>query len=178
MARAAAKAPPRLDPEALYQHAVRALARRGRSEAEMRRLLARRAENAAAVAAVLARLRDHSYLDDARLAEHGARFERDAACHGRLRALQQLRARGLAPALAAAAVGRAYAETDEAALLAAFCRKKRLAAPRDARQAASALNKLRRAGFSAAACQGALRAWRLDPAWGDMLEAAELEEEA
>ncbi|MGH9415509.1 MAG: regulatory protein RecX [Terriglobales bacterium] len=173
MARAAA----RLDPEALYEYAVRALARRGRSEAELRRLLARRADSLAAITAVVARLRAHGYLDDARLAEHSARFERDRACHGRLRALQQLRARGLAPALAAAAVGRAYAEADEDVLLAAFCRKKRLAAPQSPRQAASALNKLRRAGFSVAACQRALRAWRLDPAWGDMLESSEVEEE-
>ena|SRR6185312_7298085 len=168
--------PVQLDGEGLYETAVKSLARRGRSEAELRRLLGARALVAADIDATLARLRDHGYVDDARLAGNLANHQREVERHGRTRALRELRARGIAPALADAAVRRDFAGSDEDALLRAFARKKRLRRPEDMRQAASLYRKLLLAGFSSAACQRCLRAWKLNPDWLDALESVELPE--
>lgn len=55
---------------AAYAYALRALARRDCSEAELRRKLAARDITDAAAAAVIDRLKEAGYLDDRRYAEH------------------------------------------------------------------------------------------------------------
>ncbi|MGH9487215.1 MAG: regulatory protein RecX [Terriglobales bacterium] len=170
-----ARPPQKLDGDDLYRKAVSLLARSGRSEAELRRALARRATAPAELDAALARLRDHGYLDDARLAASFTLFQKDVARHGRLRTLRDLRARGVSTAIAEAAVRHTYAGSSEDALLRAHLHAKRLRPPQDLRQAASLCRKLLRAGFSSAACQRALRAWKLDPDWIDALAAPEEE---
>jgi regulatory protein len=167
-----------LDAEGLYALAVRALARRGHSEAELRRKLAARAAAAGAIEAAMARLRDHGYLDDARLAESYARFQKEVRHHGRLRVTRELRARGVAAATAEAAVRRQFpaaGAAGEDALVRAYVRSKRLQRPEDARAAARLYRKLLTAGFSPAACGRCLRAWRVDAA---MIEALESMQEA
>ena len=161
---------PPLDADALYEKAVRSLAQRGRSESELRRRLGPRATTTAALDAALERLRDHGYLDDARLAHSAAAYQKEGLRHGRSRALRELQERGLAPALAVAAVEAAYVGENEDALLRAYAKKKRLRRPEELRQVASLYRKLRLAGFSSAACQRCLRAWRIEPAWLERLE--------
>ncbi|MGH9466618.1 MAG: regulatory protein RecX [Terriglobales bacterium] len=165
-----------LDGEQLYQKAVRLLGARGRSEAELRRNLGRRAQGPEALEAALARLREHGYVDDARLAAGFALYQKDVARHGRARTLRDLRARGIAAEVAEAAVRTGYAGTSEDALLRAHLKAKRVHPPADLRQAASLCRKLLRAGFSPAACQRALRTWKLDPEWLEEL-ANEAEEQ-
>ncbi len=170
--------PAQLDAGGLYEKAVRALARRGRSEVELRRLLKPRAARADDVEAVLSRLREHGYLDDARLAQTVAGYQKEVLYHGRARAARDLRARGLAPEVADQAVAAAYAEDGggaggEDALLRAYVRKKRLRRPEDLRQAASLYRKLRTAGFSGGAAQRGLRAWKLNPEWLELIESSE-----
>lgn len=162
-----------LDEEALYQKAVQALARRDRSERELRQMLRPRSAEPGAVEAVVARLREHGYLNDARMAAHRAAYEAEVNRHGPERALRELRARGVAAPLAAEAVAQNYRGRSETTLLRAYLRKKRLAAPREPRRAAQIFRRLRLAGFSAAACSAALRAWRLDPEWIEAIETAE-----
>ncbi len=162
-----------LDAEGLYAAAVRALAQRGHTEAELRRKLAGRAAAAGALEAALARLRDHGYLDDAGVAESYTRFQKEVRHHGRMRVLRELRARGVAAATAEAAVRRQFpaaGAAGEDALVRAFLRSKRLAAPPDERAAARLYRKLLTAGFSPAACGRCLRAWRLNPEFVEMLE--------
>ena len=172
--------PEKLDAEGLYQKAVRALARAGRTELEIRRLLRTRAragaEGAGDIQSVIARLRDHGYLDDQRLAQAVANYQKEVVRHGRGRVLRDLKARGVAPELATAAVERNYPNwegTNEDALLRALVRKKRWKRPEDLRQAASLYRKLLLAGFSSAACQRCLRAWRVDAEWLEKLEQAQ-----
>ncbi len=162
--------PAALDAEELYAAAVRALAQRGHTEAELRRKLGRRAAAADALEAALARLRDHGYLDDARVAESYTRFQKEVRHHGRLRVLRELRARGVAAAAAEAAVRRQFPAAGEDALVRAFLRSKRLARPQDERAAARLYRKLLTAGFSPAACGRCLRAWKLQPEMVEMLE--------
>ncbi|HUX67951.1 MAG TPA: RecX family transcriptional regulator [Terriglobales bacterium] len=164
------RAPAPLDADGLYEKAVRSLAQRGRSESELRRRLGPRAASAGALEAALARLRDHGYLDDARLAQSAAAHQKEGLRHGRARALRELQGRGLANELAQAAVAAAYAGENEDALLRAYVKKKRLRRPEELRQAASLYRKLRLAGFSAAACQRCLRAWRVEAEWVEGLE--------
>ncbi|MGH9519104.1 MAG: hypothetical protein ACRD2D_05615 [Terriglobales bacterium] len=163
----------RLDEEALYQKAVQALARRDRSEREMRQWLRPRAATAAAIEAVVARLRDHGYLNDARMAVHRAAYDAEVNRHGSERALRNLRARGVAAPLAAQAVAQSYRGRNENAQLRAYLRKKRIAAPHDPRRTAQVFRRLRLAGFSTAACTAALRAWKLDPEWIEAIETAD-----
>lgn len=159
-----------LDAEGLYQQAVRVLARRERSEQELRQRLLPRAVSAAALEQALERLRTHGYLDDTRLAQAAAAQQKDGLRHGRLRALRELQSRGLAPGLAETAVAAAYARGSEDAQLRAYLQKKRLQRPEDMRHAASLYRRLRMAGFSGAACQRALRAWRVDTEWLEALD--------
>lgn len=170
------RAPAKLDGDALYQKAVKLLAMRGRSEIELRRTLRPRAVSPADLETALMLLRDHGYLDDARLAASYALYQKDVVRHGRLRTLRDLRARGVSAAIAEQAVHQGYAGTNEDTLLRQFLRRKRVKPPQDARQAAGLCGKLLRAGFSAAACQRALKAWKLDPEWMDQL--ADMSEES
>lgn len=163
------------NPEELYERAVAALARRGRTVAEMNRWLAARGASASAAAEVTARLRDHGYLDDRRLAESYATHQRDFEKHGRARVERDLRRRGVASALAAGTARDAYASSDEAALIAAHLHRKRITAPRDARQAAALYRRLWAAGFSAQGIQAALRRLRAPEEWMDDLAAPEAE---
>ncbi len=167
----------KLDGEALYQKAVRLLAARGRSEVELRRALRPKAASPADMEAALLRLRDHGYLDDRRLAAGFTLYQREIVRHGKMRALCDLRARGVSAGIAEEAVQNGYAGTNEDTLLRSFLRARRVKPPADIRQAASLCRKLLRAGFSPAACQRALKAWKLDPEWiqqlGEMQEESE-----
>lgn len=171
------RTPAQLDAEALYQKAVALLAARARTEAELRRALRSRAADPEDLEAAIVRLRGHGYLDDARLAAGFTLFQKDVVRHGRQRALRDLRARGVSAALAETAVRQGYAGSNEDALLRAHLRAKRLSPPADLRQAARLCRQLLRAGFSPAACQRALRAWKLDPEWIDTLAVPEEEVE-
>ncbi|MGH9533291.1 MAG: RecX family transcriptional regulator [Terriglobales bacterium] len=162
-----------LDADGLYVRGVKLLAARGRAAAELERLLAPRAQSSAALRAALARLREHGYLDDRRFAEAFARYRREAEAWGPARCRRELGRRGVADALGAAAVAAAYGDSDEAALLAAYLRRKRLGRPETPAQTASLFRRLWHAGYSSAAIHTALRAWRLDPAWLDELDALE-----
>src|SRR6185312_5788106 len=115
-----------LDADGLYARAVQLLARRSRVEAELRRTLRPRASSAAALEAAIERLREHHYLDDARVAAGFALYAREVARHGRGRVLRDLRARGVAAPVAEAAVTHGFAGSNEDTLLRAHLRAKRV----------------------------------------------------
>ena len=119
MPRSAAATPP---PTA-YQRAVRCLARRDHSVAELRRALIERNHEPAEVEAVLERLRRERYLDDAGFAE---RFARSRMAHqglGRLRVRQGLRQRGVDRATTDAGIAGALREVDEREVLDGLARR-------------------------------------------------------
>jgi regulatory protein len=144
------KSPP--DEKGLYEIAVRALARRGRSVGEMKQLLARRGAEQADVETVLARLKEHGYLDDARFvgAFVASRLENER--QGRRRVERDLAARRVHPELIQQAARAAYEEIDERELLRDHLRRKvRLTKPPAKVSAVAALHRrLLRAGFSSA----------------------------
>ena len=140
------------DEKALYEIAVRALARRARSTGELRQLLERRRAEKNDIDAVIARLREHGYLDDARYARSfiSSRLENDR--QGARRVERDLAARRVHPELVQKTVRAAYEEVDERDLLRDYLRRKvRLSKPPEKASAVAALyQRLLRAGFSSA----------------------------
>lgn len=148
--------PPRkLNATELWDFALAALSRRAVASGELRVKLERRAANRDDIPSILTRLRELKYLDDTRFAEAyvAARLHSDGL--GRERVARDLRARRVAPALAAQTIGDAYDQTDETALIESFLARKfrNKDLPQllqNQRELASVFRKLRYAGFSAA----------------------------
>jgi regulatory protein len=169
------RTPRRLDAEALWQYALRALGARAHSAGELRRKLERRAANAADVGGVLARLKELGYLDDKTYAEAVASWRLNGPGLGKARVLSDLRKRFVAPGVAEKAVAQVYAEVDETALIEAFLRRKYrgkaldtfLAEPKNL---ASAYRRLRVAGFGSASSLRVLKRFAREPELLDGLE--------
>ena len=117
------KAPRDLSPTSARQRALRRLALRDHSEAEMRRALTRSGFAAAVVDETLARLRAEKYLDDEGLA---GRFARSRVAHhglGRNRVRQALRARGVSRAIIEKGVAEALQDVSETEVLESLARR-------------------------------------------------------
>ncbi len=177
------RAPKRLAEEELYWHAVKQLAVRARSVAELRRLLERRALRRQDVPTVLARVKKRGYLNDERFAETFAAARLENQRLGRLRVIHDLRLRLVAPEVAQSAVCSAYQGVDEAHLLrqhlARRLRSDRLGHsglrqnPRpleNPQKLASLYRALRRAGFAHGAVLTELRRLQANPELLEHLE--------
>lgn len=140
--------------EELNSYALKLLAGRSLSVAELRDRLRKRAENPADVSTVLAALKEHQFVDDRRFAEHFAAVRKDSRGLGRQRALSDLLKKRVAPSVAQAAVDGAYAGADEGEMIENYLgrkyRSRNLSAMlKDDRELASVFRRLRSAGFSA-----------------------------
>ena len=112
-----------LSPALARQRALRRLARRDHSEAELRRALLRTGFPAAVIDATLDRLRAEKYLDDRGFA---TRFARNRVAHdglGRHRVGQALRARGVSRAIIDEGVAEALRDVSEAETLEIVARR-------------------------------------------------------
>ena len=137
--------------EELYLAAINSLARRAYSIYEMRSYLERRAENKDAVKDVLDRLKQQSYLDDARYARQFVRLRAETRKQGAYRIARDLRARGVPDRHIETALSERAAESDEGEVVRARLQRriKSLRGPLDNRRIASLYRSLLRAGFSA-----------------------------
>src|SRR5689334_11847371 len=90
----------RLDADALWAYALKALGGRAHSTGELREKLRRRAQKPEDVDDVLARLKEYSYLDDRRYAETFASARLANEKFGRTRVVRDLRQHRVAPGLA------------------------------------------------------------------------------
>ena len=152
----------KLEAEALYEYALRTLARRSHTLAELEAKIRRRCAEEEDVEVILERLCSHGYLDDARVAEAHSTTRRDFNLLGRKRVLGELKRRGVEESMAESAVADAYGDCDESALARAFLRRKVGALPEggkieDPRHLARLFRALARAGFNASAIADALR---------------------
>ena len=100
-----------------YLDALKMLARRELSEAQVRQRLARRGHDEAAADAAIERLREERAIDDARVAEAIARTESASRRRGRLRAQRRIESAGIPAAVARRAVDDVYGSIDGDALL-------------------------------------------------------------
>jgi regulatory protein len=112
-----------------YTDALRMLARRDLSEAQVRERLARRAHSSTAIDTAVARLLEERAIDDARAASAIARAQVSVKRRGQLRVRQAIERAGIAPETARRAVRDIFESIDPDALLDASLAK-RLPRPR------------------------------------------------
>jgi regulatory protein len=153
---------------ALFEYAVGALARRMRTERDLRRLMKLRAEEgeagARAMDAVVARLKELGYLSDERFAEDYTRVRKEHEKFGRRRVQQDLMQKGVGKELVASTLETAYEDVDEVVLARQYIARKRMKQPSGAsaqKETVRAMNRLLRAGFSSRAIYKVLREWEL-----------------
>ena len=152
----------------LFEYAVGALARRMRTERDLRRLMKLRAEEgeagARAMDAVIARLKEMNYLSDERFAEDYTRVRKEHEKFGKRRVQQDLMQKGVGRELVASTLETAYEDIDEVVLARQYIARKRMKQPSGEnaqKETARAMNRLLRAGFSSRAIYKVLREWEL-----------------
>lgn len=132
-----------------FHRAVKLLAAKPRSIAELRELLAERCSDKAVVETVIARLREYGYLDDERYALGFATSKVRQQPIGRRRLEQSLALRKVDRSVAEEALDQVFAETPEAELLERALQKRvRLRGrPKTRAEAKSLFDYLLRQGF-------------------------------
>jgi regulatory protein len=149
----------------LYDYAVGALARRGRSVAELKRLLRPRAgdqEGAETmVQVVIDKLKEQHYLNDADFAVAYSSFRREDK-FGRMKVITDLKKKGVHSDVIEKTVGAVYDGVNEEKLAREFLHRKRLNKPEDEKQTARVFRALVRAGFGTRTIFAILKKWDVD----------------
>jgi len=152
--------------DSLYDYAVRALGRRMRTVAELKRLMRQRVPEGEIgtllVEMVVLRLKDQKYLNDSNYAAAYSAFRRDTEKFGRRRIITDLKAKGVHADVIEKAIGEAYSAVDEPALARAFLKRKRLKKPANNREAARIFRALLRAGFGQGTAIKVLKDWKVE----------------
>ncbi len=166
----------------LFEYAVGALARRMRTERDLRRLMKLRAEEGEAgtraIDAVVVRLKELNYLSDTRFAEDYTRVRKEHEKFGRRRVQQDLMQKGVGKELVASTLETAYEDVDEVALARQYIARKRIKQPSGAnaqKETVRTMNRLLRAGFSSRAIYKVLREWELPEETVEGLDVGEAE---
>jgi regulatory protein len=152
----------------LYAYAVGALARRMRTVAELKRLMRARVEEAETeygqtlIELVIRRLKDQGYLNDSQYAASYSSLRRDNQKFGRLRVVTELKKKGVHGQVIDKAMEATYEGVNEEKQAREYLRKKRLAKPRDQKQAARIFRQLMRAGFGSKTIFAILKKWDVD----------------
>ena len=153
----------------LYDYALGALGRRMRSVAELKRLLRNRVEadteiGKTLVELIVVRLKDRGYLNDAKYAAAFSSYRRDNEKFGRMRVVNDLKAKGVHGDVIVKAVSSVYDDVKEETLARDYLRRKRLQKPndRDQKQTARIFRQLMRAGFGSKTIFTILKKWDVD----------------
>jgi regulatory protein len=154
-----------LNESGLYDYAVKALGRRMRTEAELRRLMRNRVEPGSGgegvIQAVVTRLKEQHYLDDRSYAETFSRLRRENDKFGQRRVRQDLGQRGVTSSVVEQVVTESYAKTDEETLARQYLERKRLRKPANEKETARVMRRLVAAGFSIKVIYRILRQWHV-----------------
>ena len=159
----------------LYEYAIGALGRRMRTVAELKRLLRRKVEadtefGQTLVELIVRKLKDQGYLNDAKYAAAFSSLRRDNEKFGRMRVVTDLKIKGVHGDVIDTAVSAAFDEVSDEKQARAFLQRKRLAKPKDRKQAARIFRQLMRAGFHSKTIFSILKKWDVDD---EMLTALE-----
>jgi regulatory protein len=152
----------------LYEYAVAALARRMRTVAELKRLMRARVEDAESeygqtlIELVIRRLKDQGYLNDSHYAASFSSMRRDNQKFGRMRVITDLKVKGVHGDVIEKAVDAAFDNVNEEKQAREYLRKKRMAKPKDQKQAARIFRQLARAGFGTRTIFAILKKWDVD----------------
>ena len=154
-----------LNETGLYDYAVKALGRRMRTEAELRRLCGKRVEpgeaGLAIIDAAIGRLKDYGYLDDKSFAETYARLRQENEKLGARTVRQKLTQKGVTAPIVNETIEARYAATDEEALAREHIERKRLRKPENEKETARVMRRLVAAGFSTGVIYKILRQWNV-----------------
>ena len=152
--------------DALYDYAVRALSRKMRSVAELKRLMRPRVPKGELgellVEVVIRRLKDQNYLNDSSYATSYSSFRRDNEKFGRRRVITELKVKGVHGDVIEKAVDDTYAGVNEEEQARAFLRRKRMKKPTNNKEAARIFRALVRAGFGAGVSIRILKNWDVE----------------
>jgi regulatory protein len=167
------------DEAMLYEYAVGALARKMRTVAELKRLMRERVktqyDGQLLVEVVVAKLKEQKYLNDTNYAESYSRFRKENEKFGRLRVVQDLKAKGVHGDIIEKTVGAAYQDIDEEQLAREYLRRKRIGKPVTQRDAAKVFRNLMRAGFASRVIFRILKTWDVDDETISALESEAVE---
>jgi SOS response regulatory protein OraA/RecX len=146
------------DTEALWNYALRLLAGRSLTIAELKRKLTAKAAFEGDIAETLSKLKEMRVLNDRHYADSFATARRDGAGFGKQRVLRELAAKQVPKTVAETAVNEAYAGVDEVDHAVSFLQRKvRSTDFSDPKHLQSAFRKLRYNGFSSNAAIKALK---------------------
>jgi regulatory protein len=148
---------------ALFEYATASLGRRAQTVAELKRKLRTRVEADEAgeqkIAAVVAKLKEYRFLNDASFAADYTRLRQANDKLGRRRVQQGLMQKGVHPELVASTLETAYENVNEEQLARAYIERKRMAQPKDKKEAALTMRRLVAAGFTPPTVFKVLRKW-------------------
>ncbi|HEX4750888.1 MAG TPA: RecX family transcriptional regulator [Bryobacteraceae bacterium] len=157
--------PPRkLDPDGLWEYALRILAQRANSSAELRQKLSRRADSPESVTNVLDKLREYGFSDDSKFSEAFAAARLQNQGFGRMRVMRELRAKRVAGSVAQKAIEKTFAGTEERDLARQYLERRYRGKNlpeflSDEKQLAAAYRRLRTAGFGGSTSMDVLRSY-------------------
>jgi regulatory protein len=159
------KKPEPLDEAALYDYAVKALGRRMRTVAELKRLMRTRVEEgetgATTINAVVTRLEENHYLDDPAFAATYTRLRQDNEKFGKRRVQQELSRRGVDSTVISTTLDTAYENVSEEALARKYLERKRVKPPINEKESARVVRLLVRGGFSTGVIFKILKSWNV-----------------
>ena len=152
----------KLDEGGLWDYALRILARKAYSAAEIKQKLTQRAALISDIPAILTKLREYGFADDEKFSEAFAASRLRNQGFGRSRVLRDLRTKRVSPKVAEQAIEKTFAGTSEAELIDTFLARKYRSKDltvflKEEKNLASAYRKLRLGGFSSNASLAALK---------------------
>lgn len=154
------------DEASLYEYAVGALSRKMRTVAEIKRLMRERvrtqANGAELIESVVERLKQQHYLNDTQYATSYSQYRQENEKFGRMRVVQDLKAKGVHSDVIDKTVAAAYSGVNEEKLAREFLRKKRAKKPKDQKESARLFRMLVRAGFSSRSIIKVLKSWDVE----------------
>ena len=154
-----------LDEAALYEYAIRALGRRMRTVAELKRMMRSRVEEGdsgeAKIDRVVARLKEQRYLNDTSFAADYTRLRQENSSFGKRRVHQDLIQKGVHANVIAKALDAAYENVSENDLIRRFLARKRIQKPTNDKESARVVRMLIRAGFSTGSIFKTLKSWNV-----------------
>lgn len=169
------------DEETLYEYAVGALSRKMRTVAELKRLMRERVRQQSngneIIESVVERLKQQRYLNDTQYATSYSQYRQENEKFGRMRVVQDLKAKGVHSDVIDKTVGIAYAGVNEEKLAREFLHKKRKKKPNDQRETARIFRMLVRAGFSSKVIMKVLKSWDVEDETLALLEQERAEAE-
>ncbi len=168
------------DEAMLYEYAIGALGRKMRTVAELKRLMRERVRHQEEIGqllveVVIAKLKEQKYLNDTNYAESYSRFRKENEKFGRMRVVQDLKAKGVHGDIIEKTVGAAYQDVNEEQLAREFLQRKRIKKPSDQKQAAKVFRTLMRAGFASRVIFRILKMWEVDDETISALESEAVE---